>query len=132
MYERTLIVFTSDNGGTQDPPQNNTRGGNNFPLRGAKHSNWQGGMRTQTFVSGGFLPKEMRGQTHNGTFHVTDWYPTFCGLAGVDGSDNSPVAPLPVDPSKPSKDIYGSKSWPSVDGVDIWPRISEAAATPAR
>merc|ERR1712217_864677 len=106
--------------------------GNNYPLRGGKHSNWQGGMRTQTFVSGGFLPASVRGKTHNGTFHVTDWYPTFCSLAGVDGSDDLPVAPLPVDPSEPGKDIYGDQSWPPVDGVNIWSAIIAPEKTQKR
>lgn len=121
MYERTLIVFTSDNGGTQDPPANNTRGGNNFPLRGAKHSNWQGGMRTQTFVSGGFVPENLKNTTNNGTYHIVDWYPTFCHLVnGRKCYDPSPTPPLPIDPSDPTRDIYrGNLSWPSVDGLNI-------------
>jgi hypothetical protein len=121
MYENTLIVFTSDNGGTQDPPTNNTMGGNNFPMRGAKHSNWQGGMRTQTFVSGGFIPDHLHNSTNEGTYHIVDWYPTFCHLVGGQKChDSSPVPPLPVDPNNPTRDIYrGSISWPSVDGLNI-------------
>ena len=32
-YDDTLIIFSADNGGVSD--------GNNFPLRGEKHTNWQ-------------------------------------------------------------------------------------------
>jgi arylsulfatase A-like enzyme len=38
MYDNALVVYTSDNGGKGD--------GLNFPLRGEKHTNWDGGMRT--------------------------------------------------------------------------------------
>lgn len=119
MYDNTLMVFTSDNGGTADDADE--VGGNNYPLRGGKHTVWQGGMQTTSFVSGGLLPSKLSGSTHNGSFHVVDWYPTFCHLAGVDWSDDAPVKPLPVDESKPDLDIYqGDKSWPSVDGINIW------------
>lgn len=124
MYEDTLIVFTSDNGGVWAKKDGLTGGGINYPLRGEKHTNWQGGMRATTFVSGGFLPTRLRGTTHGGTFHIVDWYPTFCALAGADGSDDAPVAPLPVDPSDPAKDIYGDRSWPGLDGHDIWGELT--------
>jgi len=122
MYDHTLMVFTSDNGGTADTKGD--VGGNNYPLRGGKHTQWQGGMRTTSFVSGGFLPSSLRGSTHNSSFHVTDWYPTFSHLAGVDGSDDAPVPPLPVDESRPDRDIYqGKRSWPPVDGINIWAEL---------
>jgi len=54
MYDDTLIFFSADNGGVTD--------GNNYPLRGEKHTNWQGGMRTASFISGGYLPESMRGE----------------------------------------------------------------------
>eukprot|EP01063_Lacrimia_lanifica_P025760 TRINITY_DN3371_c0_g1_i2.p1 TRINITY_DN3371_c0_g1~~TRINITY_DN3371_c0_g1_i2.p1 ORF type:complete len:532 (+),score=153.21 TRINITY_DN3371_c0_g1_i2:95-1690(+) len=127
MYDNTLIVWTSDNGGMWKPK---TGGGNNFPLRGEKHTNWQGGMRTQTFVSGGVVPAGLRGTTNDGTYHVSDWYPTFCKLAGGKRCDDAaPVPPLPVDPTDPSKDIYGKHSWPSVDGRDIWGALTAGAAS---
>lgn len=122
MYNQTLIIFTSDNGGVDD--KEGEVGGNNYPLRGGKHTVWQGGVRTTTFVSGGFLPSHVRGTTHTGTFHIADWYPTLSALAGVDGSDDAPVPPLPVDESNPDQDIYqGNLSWPSVDGLNIWDEL---------
>merc|ERR1712086_323385 len=130
MYEDTLLVFTSDNGGTQDP-FNSTKnvGGNNYPLRGGKHSNWQGGMRTQTFISGGLVPTALRGSTNNATYHIADWHPTFCKLSGsTDCTDNSAVAPLPVNVADPTKDIYGTDAFPPLDGTDIWPQLT--AETP--
>uniref|UniRef100_A0A7S4SNS5 Sulfatase N-terminal domain-containing protein n=1 Tax=Alexandrium monilatum TaxID=311494 RepID=A0A7S4SNS5_9DINO len=122
MYENTLIVYSSDNGGVTD--------GNNYPLRGEKHTNWQGAMRVAAFVSGGYVPKAVRGTTNDGVFHVVDWYPTFAGLAGVDGSDDPPVPPLPVDPQHPDRDIYqGGLSYPPVDGKDIWPQVASGSST---
>jgi hypothetical protein len=38
------------------------------------------------------------------------------GLAGVSGKDDPPLAPLPVDMSNQMKDIYGTESFPPVDG----------------
>jgi len=129
-------VFTADNGGTCDggsfPSGSKPYGGTNYPKRGNKHTNWQGGMNGAAFVSGGFLPADLRGTTCDVAFHIVDWYSTFCALAGVDASDDSNVKPLPVDPSlppllPPPKDIYGNKSWPGVDGVNVWPILLDAA-----
>jgi hypothetical protein len=42
----------------------------------------------------------------------------------VDANDDAPVKPLPIDPANPGKDIYqGNKSWPGIDGVDVWQMI---------
>eukprot|EP01065_Artemidia_motanka_P032219 TRINITY_DN39251_c0_g1_i1.p1 TRINITY_DN39251_c0_g1~~TRINITY_DN39251_c0_g1_i1.p1 ORF type:complete len:629 (+),score=222.81 TRINITY_DN39251_c0_g1_i1:76-1962(+) len=124
MWEKTLMVYSADNGGVDD--------GCNYPLRGEKHTNWQGGMQVAAFVSGGFLPSAARGTTASVALHVVDWYPTFCALAGVDAADGSEKPPLPVDPSlpptnPPPKDIYGNHSWPDIDGVNVWPILLDAA-----
>jgi arylsulfatase A-like enzyme len=37
MWLNTVIFYCADNGGTDR--------GSNWPLRGTKHSNWEGGMR---------------------------------------------------------------------------------------
>eukprot|EP00730_Choanoeca_flexa_P000411 TRINITY_DN10188_c0_g1_i2.p1 TRINITY_DN10188_c0_g1~~TRINITY_DN10188_c0_g1_i2.p1 ORF type:complete len:630 (+),score=107.24 TRINITY_DN10188_c0_g1_i2:2-1891(+) len=116
MWNDTLIVFVSDNGGVGS--------GINYPLRGEKHSNWQGGMQVAAFVSGGLVPPELRGTSSNLTAHVVDMYPTFCNLAGADPHDDPPVPPLPVELANTSKDIYGNESYPSLDGVDIWPYLT--------
>ena len=142
MWERTVLLYSADNGGTQR--------GCNWPLRGGKHSNWearrlcsneyapsashppfaliaralprrQGGMRAAAFVSGGWLPPAARGKRSGVVLHVADWYATIATLGGADPTDNPPVPPLPVDPADPTKDIYGNASFPPVDGVDAWP-----------
>eukprot|EP01059_Diplonema_ambulator_P003455 TRINITY_DN13137_c0_g1_i1.p1 TRINITY_DN13137_c0_g1~~TRINITY_DN13137_c0_g1_i1.p1 ORF type:complete len:545 (+),score=72.54 TRINITY_DN13137_c0_g1_i1:113-1636(+) len=120
MWDNTVIVYTSDNGGVDL--------GNNYPLRGEKHSNWEGGMRTTTFVSGGLVPENLRGTKNDVNFHIVDWYATFCVLAGVSPADDPPVAPLPTDPTQPFKNIYGNDSYPAVDGVDVWDILMNRAS----
>jgi len=115
MYNDTIIIFSPDNGGVND--------GNNWPSRGEKHTSWEGAMRVAAFVSGGYVPAAARGTTNDITFHIADWYPTICNLAGVDPTDDPPVAPLPIDPTDPTKDIYGEDSFPPVDGKDIWDMV---------
>lgn len=36
-------------------------GANNYPLKGGKLSDWQGGVRVNAFVAGGYLPEKMQG-----------------------------------------------------------------------
>ena len=58
MWNNTLLVFASDNGG---PVYNNgTPGASNYPLKGGKMSNWEGGIRVAAFVSGGAVPSNKR------------------------------------------------------------------------
>ena len=94
------MVVSADNGGAPCA-------GSNYPLKGAKITLFEGGVRSLAFVTGGALPDAMRGKISEGFIHVADWYPTFCEMAGVDSSDSGP-GKLPVD------------------GLDIWPIISGA------
>ena len=79
--------------------------GLNWPLRGEKHTNWDGGLRAAAFISGGLIPAHLRGTASDVNCHIVDWYPTFSFLAGVSGADDAPIKPLPIDPSDPDKDI---------------------------
>lgn len=54
MWENSLVVFHSDNGG--EIIFKGICGGNNWPLRGGKFSNFEGGIRVNAFVSGGWVP----------------------------------------------------------------------------
>ncbi len=46
---------------------------NNYPHRGGKYSEFEGGIRSAAFVSGGLLPASVRGTQQSGIIHVTDW-----------------------------------------------------------
>eukprot|EP00928_Gymnodinium_smaydae_P005003 TRINITY_DN1171_c0_g4_i1.p1 TRINITY_DN1171_c0_g4~~TRINITY_DN1171_c0_g4_i1.p1 ORF type:complete len:696 (-),score=92.99 TRINITY_DN1171_c0_g4_i1:159-2246(-) len=83
MWEDTLVVFTTDNGGPIYEPGSS----NNYPLKGGKYSDFEGGVRTNTFMSGGFIPRESRSRIHEGIVSIADWYYMFSELAGVDPRD---------------------------------------------
>jgi len=85
MWDNTLFVFTADNGGPIYEPGS----ANNHPLKGGKYSDWEGGIRVNTFVSGGFVPSQKRGTSFHGIMSIADWYGTFCELAGVDPTDHA-------------------------------------------
>jgi len=97
MWESTLMFFASDNGGPI------YAGGNNYPLRGGKYSEFEGGVRVAAFASGGFLPKSRRGQKSKEIAALADIYTTMCSLAGVD----------PIDQRAQAAGL------PPVDGVDM-------------
>eukprot|EP00041_Stephanoeca_diplocostata_P019448 m.419703 g.419703 ORF g.419703 m.419703 type:complete len:551 (+) comp21308_c0_seq1:304-1956(+) len=122
MYNDTLIVMSSDNGG---PVYfNGTSGGNNYPLRGGKMNNWEGGIRVNAFVSGGYLPAGRRGQKEEGLITAWDWYATFCHIAGVDATDTrAALAGLPP--------IDSHNVWPLVSGANMTsPRIAIPLGSP--
>ena len=77
MADNTLLVLAGDNGGWKQFP------GSNFPFRGAKGSLLEGGIHVPAFMYGppSLIPEELRGTTYGGLLHVTDWLPTFMGLA---------------------------------------------------
>ena len=104
LWDNLLFVASSDNGG----PEYRGGGANNYPLKGSKTTGWQGGIRVNAFVSGGFLPEKMRGKKTEGYIHLADWYGTFCGLAGVDPTDEKAA----------------KAKLPPVDSHDMWPLIS--------
>ena len=55
MYDNTLIIFTSDNGGPIYEPG----AASNHPLRGSKYNDWEGGVRTNAWVSGEVVEKKL-------------------------------------------------------------------------
>jgi arylsulfatase B len=81
MWENTLLIHLSDNGG-QIVYGSHGNQGNNFPLRGMKRSFFEGGVRVPAFVTGGALPIGGRGKLLSGYIHIADWYATIAELAG--------------------------------------------------
>ena len=67
MMAKTLLVWSTDNGGHLGNSQNN------YPLRGGKTTEFEGGLRQSAFVAGGFLPAKMRGKTTTALMHICDW-----------------------------------------------------------
>ena len=64
----------------------------NWPLRGGKHTQWEGGIRGEAFVwskSDALLPSSARGTTWRGLAHSSDWVPTVIeGVFGLDMGDD--------------------------------------------
>lgn len=54
---------------------------------GGKYSFFEGGIRANSFVSGGLLPARVRGTDLAELMHVSDWYATYTSLAGADPRD---------------------------------------------
>jgi arylsulfatase B len=108
LWDNSLVVVMTDNGAPV------TVGGSNYPLRGGKGSNWEGGVRVPAVVTGGLLPPARRGAVAPGLFHILDLYATFLALAGLPPDDPSPAAQAPVD------------------ALNAWPWLSGAAPSSPR
>jgi len=80
--------------------------GNNRPLRGGKGELYEGGIRVPALVN---WPGVLSARTVSEPLHVADLYPTLLALAG---------APSQADPP--------------LDGVDVWPAVSQGTALPRK
>merc|ERR1712228_37750 len=112
LWNDTLLIFTGDNGG----PENNKTAANNHPLRGGKFVPFEGGIRTASFIAGGYLPLDRRGKVENGAIHIADWYSTFCALNGLNPTDHKAA----------------KAGLPPIDGFNVWPMISGLNKTSPR
>ena len=96
LFDAGLIVaVASDNGGW--PCGLNLRG-SNAPLRGAKFSYHEGGVRVPGFVfaspsgsTAGLLPAASRGGSYAGLMHHVDWLATFVHLGGATTDDDAEI-----------------------------------------
>jgi len=84
--ENTLVIFTSDNGGT--------RKGSNAPLRGHKGTCWEGGQRVPCIMR---FPGHIEpGRTESGIAASIDVYPTLARLAGAEAPTDRKVDGLDI------------------------------------
>eukprot|EP00945_MAST-04E_sp_MAST-4E-sp1_P004329 g4329.t1 len=111
MYEDTLIIYSSDNGGPPNGTNNNMM--NNFPLRSGKGSSFEGGIRAAGFIHGKGL---QRTGINNGLFHVTDWYKTL--LQAAAGATDKKVRVLMKENEMPWKDGDGLANWNVLSSAD--------------
>jgi len=102
MWDNTLLLWTSDNGGVL------VEQGNNSPLRGGKATLFEGGLRVLSFVSGGLLPATAPRRLDS-IISIADWYSTFAKLA------------TGVEPRDPKAHMHGL---PAIDSRDVWPQLA--------
>ena len=109
-WERTLMLWTSDNGG-QAGRGDGPNAASNRPWRGGKANLFEGGVRVLAFLSGGLLPPTAPRQLHN-IVHICDWCAcTACApilllkpyrLSTLLIPRPCPITPAPLHPSPPS------------------------------
>jgi arylsulfatase A len=105
LSRKTLVIFTSDNGGA-------ARVALNAPLRGFKNSTWEGGMRVPTLT---WWPGKIpAGTTTDEITGMFDILPTLVKLGGsplptgrpLDGRDIWPVLSGPADTKSPHESFF--------------------------
>jgi arylsulfatase A-like enzyme len=111
LRENTLIVFSSDNGGTRDKMfagegdmSKVQLPCDNGPYRAGKGTLYEGGTRVCALAN---WPGHVKPGVVNGVMHAVDLYPTFAALAGASTAKAKPL-----------------------DGKDVWGTISEGRPSP--
>jgi hypothetical protein len=97
LRDNTIVLFSSDNGATPN--------GSNRPLRGGKHSVWEGGTRVPTVVH--WPGAKLEQHTWTGLCGAMDLMPTLISMAGLSMPETRPL-----------------------DGKNIWPALRESASSP--
>jgi len=109
MWEDTIFLFTTDNGGMP------VVGGSNYPFRGMKGDAWEGGVRGPAFIK---IPTKYndfnfsKGSCFHGLVHISDWLPTFKGLLKIEGAifDESLYTGTGIDQT-PAFTGSGAQKW---------------------
>lgn len=87
MDENLIIAFTADNGcPIPNSGVGDETGCRNWPLRGGKHSVWEGGTRVVSglWATPDLIPKQFTGGNYTHLMHISDWMPTLLDAAGID------------------------------------------------
>ena len=103
-------MFTSDNGGPTTTGDG--VGARNWPLRGGKHSVWEGGTRATAVIAGAGMGAALAGTQFTHLMHGADWLPTLAEAAGIAKADVGGALPL--------------------DGVSHWAALSGAPGAARR
>ena len=98
LYNNSIIVFSTDNGGVSGSTSNH-------PLRGAKETLYEGGVRGVAWVHSPHL--SVTGVENTAMMYVTDWLATLLTVAGLE-------ALQPQD----------------TDSINLWPSISWGRKSP--
>ncbi|XP_070560380.1 arylsulfatase J-like isoform X2 [Ptychodera flava] len=85
MYDNSIIIVTTDNGGAVDGQMGNDA--SNWPLRGSKHTLWEGGIRGTAFLHSPLFRLADPPMIVTEMIHISDWMPTLYHIAGGDVSD---------------------------------------------
>ncbi|PHQ28814.1 sulfatase [Leeuwenhoekiella nanhaiensis] len=100
LYENTIIIFTSDNGGVASGDAFST---SNLPLRGGKGYQWEGGIREPFFIK---LPRNYNAvKSSDVPVTGTDFYPTLLDYAGI--------------PQIPQQAVDGKSLRPLIEGENF-------------
>ena len=84
-----VLVVHSDNGGW---PCSAHCSGNNYPRRGSKFFDFEGGVRVPGVVySPTLIPPNRRGASYSGLMHHVDWLATFVALGGGNATALDPT-----------------------------------------
>ncbi|MBM3734316.1 MAG: hypothetical protein FJW39_00895 [Acidobacteria bacterium] len=84
-WERTIVVFASDNGWVKSRTPTVAAYGSNGPLRGGKYELFEGGIRTPCIVRWPGVTRA--GSVSSAVSWFPDWVPALAGVKTTDGRD---------------------------------------------
>ena len=119
LTEKTLVIFTSDNGGLMGNPANPIT--NNEPLRSQKGYPYEGGIRVPTVVK--WPGKVPAGAQSNLPIVTLDWVPTILDYQGLNpkepGLDGQSLVEVLGGGTLESRDLFWH--FPHYRGADVVP-----------
>lgn len=81
LWENTIVIFTSDNGGNMYDRPEGVNPTDNYPLRAGKGNNYEGGSRVPLIAA---WPGVIEPGSHSDAVAISyDWFPTFLEMTGL-------------------------------------------------